>query len=493
MNKNLVKILAVVLIFAFIIPFAVSCKDDTPQTVTRPTATNNPTNGNEQADSNAKERIYPDIPQGITFDNGGTPYNYRILSYDPNNEWSVRDMYAEELNEDPINDSVFTRNKAVEELLKIEISEVAASNAYELARKSIASGLDEYDLIVIPSASQMALAQNGYLYRLDEMEYLDPTKPWWDNNSYESLSIANTHYLIVGDLQIMDKDATVVQFFNKKMIEDYGLENPFDLVKSGEWTIEKQLEMIKVVTDDTNGDGEYTKDDTFGMVANRFAPLAFFYGFGERIVTKNSDDIPELTMNNPKMSQILNYVDEICSVNSKIALPATPSVVHEVFEQGRGLFIGEVLQLAERLREMDTDFGLIPYPKFDKEQENYYSVVHATTCMLSVPLTIEDSERNSIIMEALCAESKYTLREAYYDTSLTTKFLRYDDGSSEMLDIIFANRIYDIGYINNWGELHRDFVDMFKVGSKDFTSMYAKNESKAIKAIDDIVEKYMNA
>ncbi|MBE6688510.1 MAG: extracellular solute-binding protein [Ruminococcaceae bacterium] len=492
MNKNLVKVLAVVLMFAMIVPFVVSCGEQQPQQVTRPGTTSNPTNANgddKQVNADAEERIYPDIPES---DFEG--YNFRILSYDPNNEWAVRDMYAEELNEDPINDSVFTRNKAVEELLKIEISEVAASNAVDLARKSIASGLDEYDLIVIPSGSQMTLAQNGYLYRLDEMEYLDPTKPWWDNNSYESLSVADAHFLIVGDMQIMDKDATWVQFFNKKMIDDYGLENPFDLVKNNEWTIDKQIEMIKEVTDDTNGDGLYTKEDTFGMVSTTFAPMGFFYGFGEQIATKNSDDIPELTMNTPKMSQIVNYIDEICSVNSKIAFCGQqPADVQEVFERGRGLFMSEVLQLAERLREMDTDFGLIPHPKYDKDQKDYYSVVHSTTCMISVPLTITDSERNSIIMEALCAESKYTLRKAYYDTSLTTKFLRYDDGSSEMLDIIFANRVYDLGFINDWGGYYNGFINLFTAGSKDFASMYAKNESKALKSIDQIVERYMDS
>ncbi|MBQ9921027.1 MAG: extracellular solute-binding protein [Clostridia bacterium] len=494
MNKTFIKVLALVLTFALVVPFVVSCGDPAPQQVTRPGTEGGATTDVETGvDSTGEVKIQPKIPEGITFNDDGTPYKFRILSYDPGNEWSVRDMGAEEINEDPINDSVFNRNKYVEDLLKIEIVEIPAANASDLAKKSVAAGLDEYDLIVVPTASTASLAQNGYLYRLDELEYLDPTQPWWDTNSYESLSIANAHYMIVGDIQIMDKDATWVQFFNKKMIEDYALENPFDLVKNNEWTIEKQVEMIKQVTDDTNGDGLYTKDDTFGMVSTTFSPMGFFYGFGEQIATKNADDIPELSMNSPKISQIVNYADQLCSINSKIAFAGQPADVQEIFEQGRGLFMGEVLQLAERLREMDTDFGLIPYPKFDKDQENYYSVVHPTTCVVSVPLTISDEERTGIILEALCAESKYTLRKAYYDTSLTTKFLRYDDGSSEMLDLIFNNRVYDLGIINDWGGYYSGFVALFTSGSTDFASMYAKNESRAIKAIDQVVERYLEA
>ena len=216
MNVNYKKILAMLTLLITVVLFAVSCgPKETVVPTERPTTT--PNTAEEKTET---EIISPDIPD-TTFDEGGTPYNYRILSFDNTNAWAVRDMYAAELNEDPINDSVFNRNKAVEEKLKIKITELKTNNAYQLARKSIASGLDEYDLLVIPSASQAVLAQNGYLYRLDELDYLDPTKPWWDNNSYESLSIANAHFLIVGDMQIMDKDATWVQFFNKKMIEDY--------------------------------------------------------------------------------------------------------------------------------------------------------------------------------------------------------------------------------------------------------------------------------
>ncbi len=483
MNKNLIKVLAIVLMFAIIVPFAVSCQDNTAD----PGKTNP---GKTDTGTEDDSRIKPDIPAGVSYIENGQPYNYRILSFDMAHEWSVKDMYAEELNEDPINDSVFNRNKAVEELLGIEITEFAASDAYDLARKSISSDLDEYDLIVIPSANQMALAQNEYLYPLEDLDYLDPTKPWWDNNAYEALSVAGAHFLIVGDMQIMDKDATFVQFFNKKMIEDYNLEDPFALVESGDWTIEKQIEMVKKVTDDTTGEGNLDKEDTWGFVGTPFCPMAFFFGFGEQIVTKNADDIPELTMNTPKMPQIVNYLIELGSSQSKIALRAAAPDVQYVFENNRGLFMGEVLQLAERLREMDTDFGLLPYPKYDKDQKDYYSVVHSTTCMLSVPNTIADPERNSVIMEALCAESKYTLREAYYDKNLETKFLRYDEGSKKMLDIIFGNRVYDLGFINNWGNFYQGFIDLIAAGSTDFASMYSKNESVALQAIDDIVEIY---
>ena len=47
---------------------------------------------------------------------------------------------------------------------------------------------------------------------------------------------------------------------------------------------------------------------------------------------------------------------------------------------------------------------------------------------------------------------------AYYDVQLKTKIAR-DDESSEMLDIIFAGRKYDLGSIYDWGGLTSKFSE----------------------------------
>jgi hypothetical protein len=140
------------------------------------------------------------------------------------------------------------------------------------------------------------------------------------------------------------------------------------------------------------------------------------------------------------------------------------------------------------MRASETDFGVLPIPKWEESQSRYYSVVSIyTSSLMSVPIVTQDLERTGILLEALAAESKYTLMPAYYEVALKTKYAR-DDESAEMLDIIINNRIYDLGEMLNPGGL-RDFVlDLSMKKTFTFTSTYAKVERSAKKALDKLVD-----
>jgi hypothetical protein len=161
-----------------------------------------------------------------------------------------------------------------------------------------------------------------------------------------------------------------------------------------------------------------------------------------------------------------------------------------MFEENRGLFKTTAIQLVIRMRNMETDFGIVPMPKLDSAQETYYNFVHPTTSCVSVPVSGGDLERTGVILEAMSAKSRYTVREAYYDISLNYKYLR-DAESIKMLDIILATRMYDISQIYNWGNMGSIFADMMATKSKDFSSLYAKREKSAEIAMQKTVDAYL--
>jgi hypothetical protein len=102
-----------------------------------------------------------------------------------------------------------------------------------------------------------------------------------------------------------------------------------------------------------------------------------------------------------------------------------------------------------------------------------------------VPTLQEDAERTAVILEALAAESRYTVRPAYYDISLKTKHSR-DDESQEMLDIIFSTRSYDFGWYYKFGNYDVGILDLYRKYNKDFTSMYEKSLAKAERDVQKI-------
>jgi len=164
--------------------------------------------------------------------------------------------------------------------------------------------------------------------------------------------------------------------------------------------------------------------------------------------------------------------------------------VREVFEQGRGLFYSEVMQCVTRMRASDTDFGLIPWPKFDENQSDYHNLIHKLVAQtVSVPITQPDLEKTGIVLEYMAGISMYELTPAYYDVALTAKQLR-DNESAEMLDIILASRAYDLGYIYDWGGLCSSIANLINTGSTNVASTYAAAEKKLNKEIEKTIEKY---
>ena len=163
--------------------------------------------------------------------------------------------------------------------------------------------------------------------------------------------------------------------------------------------------------------------------------------------------------------------------------------VNMLFKQGGGLFLFGGMWLISKYRDSEVDFGIIPAPKFEESQEKYYNTHSPGNCTAyAVPVTATDLERTGAVLEAMAQLSKYTLTPAYYDISLQGKFLR-DEESAAMIDIILANRNFDLGMIFDWGGTLTIFYDMYNAKTNDFSSRYAGIESKAEAAIADFIAK----
>ena len=103
------------------------------------------------------------------------------------------------------------------------------------------------------------------------------------------------------------------------------------------------------------------------------------------------------------------------------------------------------------LRDYDGDFGVLPMPKYDEEQTEYYNCVQPYNApATAIPVTCSDTNRTGVILEALTYESTNTIQKAFYEKALMYRGVR-DKESQEMLELIFANRLYDIGNIYQWG------------------------------------------
>ena len=447
-------------------------------------------------------KILPDLPEK---DLKGEKFTFYVMGYERNvNNYSV-EIYSEAENGDNINDTVYKRNKTVEEKYNFEIAEHPEKNGSlaDSVKKTLLAGDDLYQVFMMNLRDSVSMANQGFLYNLKNVEHIDLSKPWWDSKSNEGFSICNKLFYTVGDINIMDNNATWAVFFNKKLIKDSGLEMPYVYIKNNEWTMDKYYEMSSAAAKDLNGDGLMTPDDDcWGTVGDYLNTFMLFIASGERMTKKDKDDTPYLETINNRAADVMDKVfniqlakDSTLHANEFSGKYANvySDMIRRNFKEDRALFYIAGLLSYTLLRDMESEFGMVPMPKYDSAQENYYTTYNPNNASaLSIPVTNKKLEETGLIVEAISAESMYTLTPAYYDVALERKYMR-DEESRAMLDIILSSRMYDLAIVYNWGKSYDVFETLTQKKSRDFTSEFEKIKNKAEIEIAKTVEMFNSA
>lgn len=419
--------------------------------------------------------------------------------YDLKLSYIEGDLDINEENGETLNDAVYRRNTVIEDRYNIVI------NAYYEGHDKIGNTIknmvmseDNTYSAYFPRGFELStglFASNSF-YDLKTLPYIDLSQPWWDYNIVSGMSINGKLFALLGDITIIDKRATGAVLFNKKLAADYNIPDLYEIVRNNNWTFDKLLTLITGVTTDLDGNSELDKNDLYGFVGQDSMTVAFYLGLGGNYAQKDENDLPYPVFGTEHTYAVFDKINKLVYDSGEYmhvdwyGVPNAVEAVQLAFGENRALFCWNMLQCLDMLRAVETDFGVLPVPKYDANQENYAHMVSIhTTGFLTVPKCADDPERTGIILEAIAAESKYTLIPAYYDVMLTQKYVR-DDDSAEMLDIIFSSRVYDIGDIFGFGGLGETVLRLVSSNRKspaDLASLYAKRESAVTKDIEKFV------
>ena len=159
----------------------------------------------------------------------------------------------------------------------------------------------------------------------------------------------------------------------------------------------------------------------------------------------------------------------------------------QLFQNDRALFMDCSLFYMTALRDMEADFGIIPYPKFDEAQENYCARVSyfMPSMLLS---TNTDLPLVGAVLEYANYRAQANITPAYYDVSLKGKVSR-DEESAAMLDLILANRVVDLADTIFCADMRDSFFSaMYGTDVRDMASVMKANEKTLTKMLNAFVE-----
>ena len=480
------KIMAALLAACTICVLGACGKDDAKTPDTKPDSTvTEPDNSDNTADNNTETEIdYTSDLSTERYDG----YNYRMLV----RKGKINDQYLEEDSEDLVESATYKRNKEVEDRygITITVSESNDSNYETDALNSILAGDDAYDLIFAHSRAAFVYAIQGAAMNFNDISTIHLDKPWWTQDITESCNINGKLYVLDGDISTSGLGATMCLFFNKRIFDELGYDYPYEMVKDGDWTFDEFSYLAKKGGADLNGDGVMDPEvDQYGFRAEQWeAPMNILYTGGQKIYDKDDEGNLQLTLYSTKTVEIYDEFFSLMNNASCILFSnATGYKGSGMFSEGRAMFTDTELRHAQTLRNMDDDFGILPYPKFD-EADNYATATNGGSHLLVIPITVSDVERTGAITEALCAIGSRDVIPAFYEKSLKTKYAR-DEESEDMIDIIRASRIYDIGYVAG-GTFQSCGCDLANSTNHDFASYYASGETAAKTKLEEFNRDY---
>lgn len=441
----------------------------------------------------ARKAVSDDLPQE---DYDGYAFTVYLRTAEAKN----RDFFAESENGDVVNDAVYSRNRSVSERFNITVKfgfdDTNTTTYNTTAVKAILANEDTNDLLALHGAWAFYYAKEGYL--LDwktELEYVDLSREWWDQDFINSMAISGRLFAMTGDISHISLGSTLGLIFNKDLFDEYLLDYPYQTVSDGGWTFDAFDSVLKTASVDLNGDGVISPDsDQYGLATDSWgSPICSFYAANDRVISIDAEGTPSLTVYSERTVDVLSRFYSIIKANNVYITDVDSGYEGDIFRSGRAFMYSAGMNSLVTHRDMEQSIGILPNPKYDETISFYPSLVDAGQNVFSVPVTASDPSRSSVIIEAFAAEGYKSIVPTYFETALQVKYTR-DDESSAMLNIIRDGRIFDYGYFDSTISSDLSYIgrNVALNGNYDMASYCSARLPKAEAALEQLYEHYLD-
>ncbi len=411
--------------------------------------------------------------------------------------------FATELNGEVVNDAVYQRQVAVEDRLgvKLVIHRDDSKEAWaDKLRNDVKSDTGSYDIVYGPQhTTNTLILENMYLDMADS-DYIDFDQPWWNNNFMDEIAVGNRRYLLAGDISLSILSYTSCMYFNKETLMsvlNQSDESLYQTVLDGKWTMDLLHTYCEDAYNDLNGSGTVDVADRFGIgVVTASTTDHMTIDAGLRYTTRTADGIPQLVSNTEPLIQYTDKLYNLFYQNIGVRIYETTQdslriTIPNKFMANEMIFMSGYFYSASLLKDMEADYGIIPYPKFDESIESYGALAHDSAHLVSVVVSCKNVDMISAVLEAVAAENYRTVTPAYFDIALKTKYVR-DDISGQIIDMIHDSSTTDFAYVFNHslGSVGHTMRSLMDAGTSNFASLWKANERAVQRRMEALLDAF---
>ena len=401
-----------------------------------------------------------------------------------------REWYKNEVDfVDDLDEVIAIRNEIVKDDLNLEVEYVAlCQGGYQECKTDFTaaiqadhpsgSGLNQYDIVANYAYAGADPQVRDLIANLNDKEtfpYFDFKLPCWNQTMVKELTVNNKLYYITGDLNLSTFDKTIAVFLNKtqynakKALVTDAVDDLQDLAIAGNnatggFTYEELYKWASLYEDtDYNGVDDCTD---FHAISAGFesVPLdAFPYAWDLGLLKTEADgkhayNIEGNTKVDEALTKIKNILsatvsEGVCNENRTQGCTAFGGYSEPIshFANNVSVFTLHFLYCSDddnmAIRNMTSEIGLLPMPKYDAEQKNYGTTAHDSYTLMTVidhseSATPTKGEMISAFLQYSTEESYTTGRGYYINRIVKTRYFGQSDSvtkSIKIFNIIAAN------------------------------------------------------
>lgn len=233
------------------------------------------------------------------------------------------------------------------------------------------TGGTSFDIVYNHDLRTVSNAVNGCFLDIKSMELVNLDKPWWTATS-QKFQIANKLYFTSSYLGLWAPYMNFGLYYNKNIAETNHIDIPYKDIEAGNWYINDLIEMTKDMNNDLDGDGAITPEkDRYGFTTSSHGNISAQTNLMGTFIAQDANGSNKISVNIERYS---GYMETMKKLYSNGLENDPDSKYMEVFTKGRSLFVfTETRILVEKRNEINFNWGMLPFPKYDENQENYSS------------------------------------------------------------------------------------------------------------------------
>lgn len=392
---------------------------------------------------------------------------------------------------DTLDQAVFRRNAIMSERYGVEVSEIVvkSSKAATTAENEISSGDPSFDVAMLNYTNATALARKGLWYDLASIDNISLEKSWWDQSANLNYRFGDHLYYTYSNMVTSHFDHVRCFYFNHTIMADNNLsvDELYQKAIDGNWTLEEMYNYAKDIYKD-NGNGIADADDIYPVVGVPSTTYSALCSGADASYIKidPKTSLPYAYFTTEGFVNAYNLILDIMTGDNFFYTGCAKNTeATEMFVNGNALFLMTTISNSNTMRSgMKDDFGFLPLPKRDTDQE-HYTCNAPNPYSIAVPVCAKDPERIGFILEAMAYHSTETVRSTYFEIRLYGQTSR-DALSWQTLDLIYSNIAYSIP-VQSTISYSSKINDMMVEGSRDISSYIASVKTSMEKDIENFI------